>query len=83
MQQDHPGAKRPCYYEPQGCPAHALEDSPPAPQHHRVDQQPVFVDQAMPHQRAHKLTTAADQDVPAGLLLQLGYLIPDVPYDQP
>src|SRR6266536_1381236 len=44
----------------------------------RVDHEPVLIDQLVRHQRVHERAAAVDEDVVAGLLLQVGDRVDDV-----
>jgi hypothetical protein len=46
------------------------------------DHEPILVDQVVLHQRVHEIAAAEDQDVLAGLLLELGHFFGDVSLDQ-
>src|SRR5262245_37350647 len=70
--------ERLCVYKSQRRRAPLAKQTLSVPQPNRIDQQPIFIDQVMLHQRADKLATAVDQEVLVGLLLQLGDLFGDV-----
>jgi hypothetical protein len=46
------------------------------------DHEPVLVDEIVPRERVHEIAAAEDQDVLAGLSLQLGHFLRYVPLDQ-
>src|SRR6266487_1121185 len=83
VKEHNPRRKRPRFDQFQVRPVPISKEPLPAPQHHRVDQQPVVIDQIMLPQRLDKLTAAADQNVLAGLLFQLRDLFRDIPLNQP
>src|SRR5919197_381013 len=55
-----------------------LEKPLPAAEDHRVDHQAVFVYELMPSQGLNQLGAAGNQNVAAGLLLELGHLVDNV-----
>src|SRR6266487_3139683 len=79
VKEHNPRRKRPRFDQFQVRPVPISKEPLPAPQHHRVDQQPVVIDQVMLPQLLDKLTAATDQNVLAGLLLQLRDLFRDIP----
>ena len=50
--------------------------------HHWIYEQVVFIDQAMLRQGMHQHAAAIDEDVFAGLLLELSHFIDDVAADE-
>src|SRR6266536_1837698 len=48
----------------------------------RVDHEPVLIDQLVRHQRVHERAAAVDEDVVAGLLLQVGGRVDDVALEE-
>lgn len=78
-QQDDPRCERTRFAEPHiGDRRLRTEQALPATQDHRVDRDPVLVDQAVVHQRIDQVGAACDQDVPTGLILQLSDFDRDV-----
>jgi hypothetical protein len=59
-----------------------LKQTLPAPQNNGVNHEPILINQVMLHQRLDKITTAKDQNVLTRLLLQLGYFLGNIPFDQ-
>jgi len=50
----------------------------PAPENDGVDGEPVLVDEVVVHQGVDEVRAAGDQDVPAGLLFEIGDLFGDI-----
>ena len=82
-QQNDPGTERLCLHKFQSRLASVFEEALSAPQNNRIDQEMIFIDEVMLHQRVYKIATAEDQDALTGLLLQLGYFFRDIVLDQP
>jgi hypothetical protein len=58
-----------------------VEDPPAAPEHNRVDQDLVLVDQRISQQRSDELRAAVDLQFPARQGLEPGNLAGDIPAD--
>lgn len=62
--------------------ARVPEEALPAPHDDGVNHQPVLVDEVVPHQRAHKIGAAEDEDIVAVLPLEPGDPFGDVTLDE-
>ena len=71
-----------CFCQFQRRVAPISEETRSAPQDNRIDQEPIFFNEVMLHQRVDKLATAVDQDVLTRLLLQLGDIFPNEPSER-
>ena len=60
----------------------SLKEPHSAPQNERIDQEIVFINELVLHQRLYKLAAAMDQDILAGLLLQSTDLFRDILFYQ-
>src|SRR5579864_1218147 len=82
FEEDDPGAERLCFDEVQGRFVAAVEEALAAPQGNRINEETQEIHEVVLQQRAGESSAAANQDVLPGLLLEPGYLLRGVSFDQ-